>query len=116
MFITLGTIGFGKLLGPSGFEGKLAISYAEHQVIEGKPLLQYTGDGLGEISLSFLFHADFCDPQAVWDDLVTLATSHRLETDIKDLNKRLMTIEVEHKHCLNLHGNLLQNNHQHRNE
>jgi septal ring factor EnvC (AmiA/AmiB activator) len=40
----------------------------------------------------------------------------RLEADIKDLNKRLMTIEVEHKHCLNLHGNLLQNNHQHRNE
>lgn len=35
----------------------------------------------------------------------------RLEADIKDLNKRLMTIEVEHKHCLALHGNLLSNNH-----
>ena len=77
MFLLLGSIGFGKLQSPTGFEGKLAISYAEHQVIEGKPLLQYTGDGLGEISLSFLFHADFCDPQAVWDDLVTLATSHK---------------------------------------
>lgn len=76
-FLMLGDIGFGKLVSPSGFDGKLAINYAEHQVIEGKPLLQYTGDGLGEISLSFLFHADFCKPQLIWDDLVTLATSHK---------------------------------------
>lgn len=76
-FLLLGDIGFGKLESPTGFDAKLAISYAEHQVIEGKPLLQYTGDGLGEISLDFMFHADFCKPQAVWDDLVTLATSHK---------------------------------------
>jgi phage protein U len=76
-FLLLGDIGFGRLVSPTGFDAKLAISYAEHQVIEGKPLLQYTGDGLGEINLAFLFHADFCDPQAVWDDLITLATSHK---------------------------------------
>lgn len=76
-FILLGDIGFGKLASPTGFDAKLAISYSEHQVIEGKPLLQYTGDGLGEIGLNFLFHADFCQPQQVWDDLVTLATSHK---------------------------------------
>lgn len=76
-FLLLGDIGFAKLASPSGFDAKLAISYAEHQVIEGKPLLQYTGDGLREINLSFLFHADFCKPQAVWDDLIMLATSHK---------------------------------------
>jgi phage protein U len=76
-FLMLGDIGLGKLLGPTGFDAKLAISYAEHQVIEGKPLLQYTGDGLGEINLSFLFHADFCKPQTIWDELITLATSHK---------------------------------------
>lgn len=77
VFLLLGDIGFGKLVSPTGFDSRLAISYAEHQVIEGKPLLQYTGHGLGEISLSFLFHADFCKPQMVWDDLITLATSHK---------------------------------------
>ena len=77
MFLILGNIGFAKLASPSGFDAKLAISYAEHQVIEGKPLLQYTGDGLGEINLNFYFHADFCTPQTVWDDLVKLAASHK---------------------------------------
>lgn len=76
-FLILGDIGFAKLVSPAGFDAKLAISYAEHQVIEGKPLLQYTGDGLGEINLNFLFHADFCKPQSVWDALVDLATSHK---------------------------------------
>lgn len=76
-FLLLGDLGFGKLQSPTGLEAKLAINYAEHQVVEGKPLLQYTGDGLGEISLSFLFHADFCKPQQMWDDLIALATSHK---------------------------------------
>ena len=76
-FLILGDIGFAKLVSPTGFDAKLAISYAEHQVIEGKPLLQYTGDGLGEINISFLFHADFCKPQSVWDALIALATSHK---------------------------------------
>jgi phage protein U len=76
-FLMLGDIGFAKLVSPTGFDTKLAISYAEHSVIEGKPLLQYTGDGLLETSLAFLFHADFCKPQQVWNDLVTLATRHK---------------------------------------
>lgn len=76
-FLLLGDIGFGKLASPSGFESKLTISYAEHQVIEGKPLLQYTGDGLQVIPLTFYFHASFCKPQQIWDDLKALATSHK---------------------------------------
>ncbi|MGE0156703.1 MAG: phage tail protein [Geobacter sp.] len=77
MFLIIGDIAMGQLESPTGFEAKLAISYAEHQVIEGKPLLQYTGDGLDEISLGFMFHADFCDPQRTWDGLKELATSHK---------------------------------------
>jgi len=37
----------------------------------------------------------------------------RIEADIKDLNKRLLTIEVEHKHCIGLHNNLLGGNNNH---
>jgi len=77
MFLTLGDIGFGQLTSPTGFESKRPVSYAELQVIEGKPLLQYTGDGLEAITLRFQFHADFCDPQAVWDELTRRLTSHQ---------------------------------------
>ena len=76
----MGNIGFAKLASPTGFDAKLAINYAEHQVIEGKPLLQYTGDGLGEINLNFMFHADFCKPQDVWEALIKLAVSHKAFT------------------------------------
>lgn len=33
----------------------------------------------------------------------------RLEADIKDLNRRLLTIEIEHLHCMKLHSNGLIN-------
>lgn len=77
VFLIIGDIGFGRLISPTGIESKQSFSYAEHQVIEGKPLLQYTGDGLTDISLAFLFHADFCKPQVIWDALVEMATSHK---------------------------------------
>ena len=77
VYLILGDIGFGQLSSPASFTAKVAASYAEHQVIEGKPLLQYTGDNLDEVNLSFYFHASFCDPQAVWDDIREMAAAHQ---------------------------------------
>ncbi len=76
MFLTLGDIGFGLLTSPSGFDSRLGASYAELPVIEGKPLLQYTGDELDGHKLSFVFRADFCNPQEVWASLVERLHSH----------------------------------------
>lgn len=76
MFVLLGDIGFARLASPTAFDLEKKIDYAEHQVTEGKPLLQYMGPGLDGISLSFMFHADFVRPQAAWDGLVDLMNSH----------------------------------------
>lgn len=35
-----------------GFTRKSSASFAEHALVEGKPLLQFTGEGLDEISFS----------------------------------------------------------------
>lgn len=77
MYLLLGDIGYGKPISPNALDIKRSTSYAEHQVIEGKPLLQYTGADLDEISLAFLFHADFCVPQRKWDELVELFSNHQ---------------------------------------
>lgn len=77
MFLILGGIGFGRTTSPTGFESRRPVSYAELAVIEGQPLLQYTGDGLEAITLNFQFHADYCKPQELWDELVLRHTSHK---------------------------------------
>ncbi|MGE4402853.1 MAG: phage tail protein [Desulfobulbus sp.] len=77
MFLTLGDIGFGLLTSPRGFETRMGTCYAELQVIEGKPLLQYTGDNLDGHLLTFTFRSDFCDPQEVWDALKNRQEGHQ---------------------------------------
>jgi hypothetical protein len=75
-FIMLGAVGFAQLTSPTAYELEKKVDFAEHQVTEGKPLLQYMGPGLDGISLSFLFHADFINPQTAWDQLVDLMNTH----------------------------------------
>ena len=43
-------------------------TYAEMKPATGKPVLQNKGENLQEISLSFFFHCDFCDPseEIIW--------------------------------------------------
>lgn len=77
MYLFLGDIGMGQLLGPKNFNHRVAQTYASHSVIEGKPILQYIGAELEEIKLDFFFHADFCQPERIWSGLVDLAASHR---------------------------------------
>lgn len=59
----LGTIAFSLVTYFEGMEAKFAADYAEHALIEGKPLLQWTGDKLDEISWDIVFHAGYCDPE-----------------------------------------------------
>lgn len=70
--IMLGDVGFAKLSAPTSYGLDKKTDFAEHQVAEGKPLLQYMGLGLDSISLSFMFHIDFVNPQKAWNDLVFL--------------------------------------------
>lgn len=77
MFLLIGGIGLAKLSSPTDMDLKCSYSYPEHQVAEGKPLLQFTGSALDEISLTLLIHVDFADPQSMWDQLKTLADNHR---------------------------------------
>lgn len=64
MYGTFGEIVFTGLLSPRDFSTSLRAAYARHELIDGKPRLQRTGTDLEEISITFLFHASFCNPQA----------------------------------------------------
>lgn len=75
-FIMLGDVGFARMTSPTANELEKKADFAEHQVAEGKPLLQYMGPGLDSFSLSFMFHVEFCTPQECWDDLVGLLNKH----------------------------------------
>ncbi|NJD38453.1 MAG: phage tail protein [Geobacter sp.] len=76
MFLLLGDIGLAKLTSPTAMDLKRSYSYPEHQVAEGQPLLQWTGTGLDEFSVSLLIHASFAPPQKAWDSLIRLADKH----------------------------------------
>ncbi len=72
----MGHIGFVSIASPTSFDLEKKIDFAEHQVTEGKPLLQYMGPALDGIGLSFMFHADYTDPQTAWDKILDLFNQH----------------------------------------
>lgn len=72
-FVMLGTIGYARLTSPATMDLTKTWTYAEHQVVEGKPLLQFMGAGLDGHKLTFVFHASYCNPQKSYDALVALA-------------------------------------------
>jgi len=75
MYAQLGNIQF-ELLPFQALDEKYAYSFAEHQVIEGKPLLQFIGDNLDEANISLRFHFTFCDPEAQFNLLKAEAARH----------------------------------------
>lgn len=75
-FILLGSVGYAKLAAPTAFELQKKMDYAEHQVAAGKPLLQFMGESLDGVTLSFSFHREFVAPQRAWNELVALAGRH----------------------------------------
>jgi phage protein U len=60
----LGDIRFSLVTYFEGMELKFAADYAEHALIKGKPMLQWTGDKLDEVSWDIVLHAGYCDPEA----------------------------------------------------
>lgn len=76
MWIWLGDIqlgigtGSGALTGPTALSEEYANSFARHDVLRGKPVLQYIGQELDTRQFSFFFDEGFCDPAAQWSKLL----------------------------------------------
>lgn len=77
MFAQLGDIRFELVNSFEGLEGRTSYTFAEHQVVEGKPLLQYIGDNLDELTIQFRFHVVYSDPEAEFRRLIDAANLHQ---------------------------------------
>lgn len=77
MFAQLGPIRFDVLSHVEGFDIARSQTYAEHEVIEGKPKLQWIGEALDEIALDLSFHAAFCTPEVEMQKLERAASAHQ---------------------------------------
>jgi len=75
-YIQLGTVRLDLPTYLAGFSGRATYAYSEHQIIEGKSHLQWTGDGLQTRSLTANLHASFCDPQREYQKLTAAAKRH----------------------------------------
>ena len=76
MYAQLGAIRF-KAIMPTGMDSTHSWSYAEHQVIEGKPLLQHTGSDLDQHNIQVRFHVDYCKPGEELQKLKAEADKHQ---------------------------------------
>jgi len=76
MFAVLGDIVFELLGSPNAFASTRTWDYAEHQVVEDRPKLQWLAAGLETIELDFHFHASFTDPSAQAAALIAAGGDH----------------------------------------
>jgi phage protein U len=94
MFAQLGSVQF-NVFPIDGFEERFAYAFAEHQVIEGKPRLQFIGDNLDETTIGLRWHVNFCDPLASWNQLKAEADKHQALNlvfgDGSNLGRRVIT-------------------------
>lgn len=63
MFAILGNIEFTVAGGISGIEHSGSADWAEHARIQGKPLLEWMGEGLDEYQLTIELHPVLGDPE-----------------------------------------------------
>lgn len=73
MFAQFGYIKFDLITYFSGIDEAKSYNFAEHQRIENKPKLQYTGESLQEYNVKLNFHASFCNPDVEIKKLKALA-------------------------------------------
>ncbi|WP_341521548.1 phage tail protein [Pseudomonas sp. G.S.17] len=64
MYAVLGKIEFEVASGITGMEQSSTADWAEHSLIQGKPLLEWVGDGLDELKFSMQLHPWLGDPEA----------------------------------------------------
>lgn len=72
----LGDLTFRAVESPRGLSDGETYQYAEHKVIEGKPRLQWTGDGLRTIKLDMRWARNWCEPVAMLETLRAMAATH----------------------------------------
>lgn len=68
MFALFGPVimSLNPLTGPNKFSEKFGNSFARHDVIRGKPVVQNIGRELDTREIGFFFDETFCDPGAQW--------------------------------------------------
>lgn len=73
MYVFFGSIMFGisPLTGPTAEGERMRNTFARHDVIRGKPVVQRIGEELDERNISFFFDETFCAPEAEWGRLVS---------------------------------------------
>jgi phage protein U len=76
MFAELGLIRFQVIGSPQEILSQRSYDYAEHDVIEARPRLQWVGAGLERISFEILMHSSFTDPAAQMAALAAAADAH----------------------------------------
>ncbi|EKT4469991.1 phage tail protein [Pseudomonas putida] len=76
MFAILGDIEFTVAGGITGMEYRGTADWAEHPRIQGKPLLEWIGEGLDEINLDIELHPVLGDPDARWRALREAKAKH----------------------------------------
>ena len=75
IFLQLGTYKFEALKTPQGWSDTETSNYEKISVIGSKPVLQYTGEDLVEISFDILLAAPICDPEVELKALRALKAS-----------------------------------------
>lgn len=78
MFGSLGSISFEVINSPQRMRASYKYVFKELAVIRGKPVLQYIYTDLERISLEFMFHQEFTDPQVAEDALRAIADAHQI--------------------------------------
>lgn len=76
MFGTFGEITFEVLGSPISFESTYRWTYAEHDVVEARPRLQWLSESLRTIEFDLRFHASFTNPAAQLENLLAAARDH----------------------------------------
>lgn len=77
MFATLGDIIFETLTSPDVFRSTTAYTYAQHQIVEASPRLQWMAADLERISLELSFHVAFTNPATQMNRLRSAAIDHQ---------------------------------------
>jgi phage protein U len=77
MFALLGEIFFAVLTSPEGFRSSSEYRYAQHDVVEAPPRLQWLSNDLQKISLDLGFHLAFTNPSAQMAALRAAAEDHQ---------------------------------------
>ncbi len=76
MFAILGEIEFEVAGGLTGMDWRSSADWAEHQLIQGKPLLEWIGEGLDEYSLAITLHSSLGDPEKRLRELRQAKANH----------------------------------------